>query len=178
MAPCSVARYLYEQYFYRLCMLCYSHRTSPTPRIQASTQSCTLTRITVPAGPAEGQITSRSWEICERPQQHWKFVRQHCISQSIVDEGPLDYSPLLQPLNQKGANTLARFRQQPSPTLAAAPAMMLAAGSWGICRRQARAPSPVPRPRLEEESGKSASPIRALKPWARQRAVSANHVPR
>jgi len=49
-----------------------------------------------------------------------KFVRQHCIRPSSM-KGPsmsqhsLDCSPLLQPLNQKGGNTLARFRHSQAP---------------------------------------------------------------
>lgn len=85
MAPCSVARYL-------SCTstgsACFAIPTKPLPRLgsRLPPSGGTLTRIIVPAAPAEGQIASRSWEICERPQQHWKICEatQH---QAIVDEG-------------------------------------------------------------------------------------------
>jgi hypothetical protein len=134
MAPCSVARYLY---FYRLCMLCYSHQSSPTPRIQASTQWCTLTRIIVPAAPAEGQITSRSWEICERPQQHWKIC-EATLHQAIVDEGSLDEPAFPRLLSafaaseSEGGQHTGQVSPQPSPTLATAPAMIHPCPSSGV----------------------------------------------
>jgi hypothetical protein len=100
------------------------------PRIEPSSQSCALTRIIVPANPAEGQITSRSWEICERPQQPCEVVRQHCIGQSsmkslaghgqprdpVTQHYSLDLLSAFAAVDSDGRQTtLAMFRQQPSP---------------------------------------------------------------
>jgi hypothetical protein len=104
----------------------------------------------------------RSWQFMANPVTQ---LTQHS----------LDCSPLLQPLIRKGgkpSNTLARFRQQPSPharsgSIHDPSPVLCACWCWGMAAATTRL-----GPHLEEESGKSASPMRVLKPLACQRAVS------
>ena len=101
---------------------------------------------------------------------HDRFMQVVAVHGNPVTQHSLDCSPLLQPLYQKGGQHTGQVSATAKPHARSGPSHDPSMPQFWRAGESADARL---GPRLEEESEKSASPIRVLTPLACQRAVSA-----